>query len=156
MGKRGPAPKPKVINDLKGDPHKRRRHMIEPEPPKARPKCPEHLGEVAKQEWDFVTEQLDKMGLLSVADRTALELYCLAYERFRTMEKLSKTTPFVKNSKGNWDTPPWVRQMRQAEDSCRRWLIEFGLTPAGRSRLAVQKETAAKSGILNFVAKKSA
>ncbi len=84
---RGRIPKPKVVNDLKGDPGKRRRYSVEPEPPKDHPECPAHLGEIAKEEWEYTCRQLSDMGLLSRADKTSLEMYCSAYERYRKAEQ---------------------------------------------------------------------
>lgn len=85
---KGRIPKPKAINDLRGDTHKRRRHKAEPEPPKGNPQYPDHLDEIARQEWKSVTEQLEKMGLLSSADATALELYFSAYSCYRHAESM--------------------------------------------------------------------
>lgn len=78
---RGRIPQPKVINDLRGDPGKRRRNTREPQPPKGWPEKPDHLDEIASKEWDSVCELLDEMGLLSRADKTAIEIYVQAYSR---------------------------------------------------------------------------
>lgn len=83
---RGRIPKPKRINDLKGDTHKRRRHLSEPEPSKDRPVCPEYLDEIGKAEWLSVTAQLEAMGLQSGTDSQALEQYAGAYSRYRWAE----------------------------------------------------------------------
>lgn len=154
---KGRIPRPKVINDLKGDTHKRRRHTVEPTPSNDRPTCPDYLGEVAKTEWLAITEQLDQMGLLSSADASSLEMYCNAYERYRKAhDDLKKFGEYTKTPNGHIQPGPWMSQLRQAEDSCRKWMIEFGLTPAARSRLAVKKEVAADNDIIKFITKKTA
>ncbi|MBI1348028.1 phage terminase small subunit P27 family [bacterium] len=139
---KGRIPKPKAINDLKGDPHKRRRHKAEPDPPKNRPTCPDHLDDFARQEWESVTEQLDQMGLLSSADATALELYCSAYARYRHAEEMVKKYGEVIVSPVNKYpmVSPYSTVLNKNLETCRRLLLEFGLTPASRSRCAIQKK----------------
>src|SRR5436190_18229860 len=78
----GRIPKPKAVSDLKGG-HWRRKNKKEPEPPINRPECPEYLDAIAKAEWEYVTLQLESMGLLSSADRGAIELLCVAYSEYR-------------------------------------------------------------------------
>ncbi|PQO28089.1 phage terminase small subunit P27 family [Blastopirellula marina] len=153
---KGRIPKPKQINDLKGDTHKRRRHTVEPKAPSDLPQCPSYLGDIAQKEWVHVTTQLKQMGLLSTADTTAIAMYCASFERWQqACETRKKCGDFIKTPNGHMQPGPWMSQIRQAEDSCRRWLIEFGLTPAARSRMAIPKE-AAKSSVLSFAKKKSA
>lgn len=139
---KGRIPKPKAINDLKGDTHKRRRHQAEPEPPNDRPTCPEHLDDIAKHEWQSVTEQLDQMGLLSSADATALELYCSAYSRYRQAESMVRKFGEVIVSPVNKYpmVSPYSTVMNKNLDVCRRLLVEFGMTPASRSRCAIQRK----------------
>lgn len=142
MGKRGPTPKPKVINDLKGDPGNRRRKQKEPEPPKDHPQCPDHLDDIARQEWQSITEQLDRMGLLSSADTTALELFCSAYSRYRQAESMVRKFGEVIISPVNKYpmVSPYSTVMNKNLETCRRLLVEFGLTPASRARCAVAKK----------------
>ena len=152
---KGRIPKPKVINDLKGDTHKRRRHQAEPVPPKNHPVCPDYLDIVAKAEWKSVTEQLDQMGLLSSADSTALELYCSAYSRYRDAEeKVRRFGEVIVSPVNKYPmVSPYSTIMNRNLDTCRRMLIEFGLTPASRARCAVpivQKENEKWNGILNI------
>jgi P27 family predicted phage terminase small subunit len=139
---RGRIPQPRILNDLKGDPHKRRRHESEPTPPADRPACPQHLDEIARQEWDFITAQLDQMGLLSAADKTALELYCQAYARYRRAEAVvAKYGEVIVAPETKYPmVSPYVSVMNRNLDTCRRMLVEFGLTPAARSRMRVQQE----------------
>jgi hypothetical protein len=68
---RGGIPTPKILNDLRGNPGKRRHKTKEPEPPKGWPDKPDHLDEIASQEWDSVCQLLDDMHLLSKADRAS-------------------------------------------------------------------------------------
>lgn len=154
---RGRIPQPKAINDLKGDPHKRRRHKAEPTPPKTRPECPAHLDAVAKAEWESVTAQLDQMGLLSSADTRALEMYCAAYSRYRAAEdKVRQYGEVIVSPVTKYPmVSPYSTTLNKNLEICRKFQIEFGLTPAARSRLATtpQSSTPDKwNGLLGIVA----
>lgn len=139
MGLRGPAPKPKKINDLTGDRHGRRRHKTEPTPPTNHPVCPEHLDEVAKNKWTELTAQLDQMGLLTSADSDALEMYCSAYARYRKAEEMVKKFGEVIISPVNKYPmiSPYSTVMNKNLETCRKLATEFGLTPSARSRIAI-------------------
>ncbi|WP_145031390.1 hypothetical protein [Caulifigura coniformis] len=69
----GRIPKPKQINKLRGDMHKRRRKLAEPKASQNQPICPDWLDAVAAEEWHRSTAQLDQMGLLSATDQTAID-----------------------------------------------------------------------------------
>lgn len=43
------------------------------------PGCPKHLLPEARKEWKRITPELEKQGLISRMDRTALAMYCQAY-----------------------------------------------------------------------------
>lgn len=151
---RGPIPKPKAINDLKGDTHKRRRHTTEPEPPKTKPTCPEHLDEIAKVQWRHTAEQLELMGLLSGADAMALEMFAAAYSRYRQAE--AKVNEGLGVMPGKDTGFPMITAyqtiMNQNLEVCRRYQLEYGLTPGARARLAVPnqpKEDGKWKGILD-------
>jgi len=85
---RGRTPQPKVINDLKGDPHERRRHEKEPEPPKNRSECPAYLDDIAPADWAYTCDRLDEIGLLSSADRSYIEFNCHSYSRYRKADAM--------------------------------------------------------------------
>jgi P27 family predicted phage terminase small subunit len=144
----GRIPKPKALNDLKGDTHKRRRHQAEPVPPKNHPTCPEHLDEGAKNKWTELTKELEQMGLLSSADADALEMYCSAYARYRKAEEMVKKFGEVILSPVNKYPmiSPYSTVMNKNLETCRRLLIEFGLTPAARSRCAITPKGGDTSG----------
>jgi len=151
----GRITKPKAVNDLRGDSHKRRRHEKEPDPPKQKPVCPEYLDDIAKAEWATITDQLDQMGMLSSADRACIEFYCLSYSRYRKAEAVIAKFGEVLVSKktGAMYNSPYAATLCGALDTCRRLLIEMGLTPAARSRLrgSTQQDAAPNEFISEFV-----
>lgn len=139
---RSRIPQPKTLNDLKGDSHKRRRHDVEPEPPKSCPEPPDYLDEIARTEWDYITGQPDLMGLLSSADRACIKLYVGAYSRYRRAEAMVAKFGEVLISKktGTPYLSPYSTVIISALDTCRRMLTEMGLTPASRARCRMSSE----------------
>lgn len=154
---RGRPPTPKKLNDLKGEPGRRRRYESEPDPPDGVPDCPDHLDEIAREEWASVCGHLQSMGLLSSADRTAIELYCISYSRYRrAVENCQKFGDVILGS--NKRVPmisPYATIQNQVFEQCRKLLVEFGLTPSARARMRVsdgKKSSNKWDGLLNVVA----
>jgi P27 family predicted phage terminase small subunit len=143
---RGRKKIPTAIQELRGaykkDP--KRRNQTEPVAPKEKPRCPSHLDATAKAEWKFLTGILDELGVLSRADKTALVMYCQSYSEWRKAADMCQqygAWQVKKDSKGELITKrhEWDRIREQTQEACRKWLIEFGLTPSARSRLTVEK-----------------
>jgi P27 family predicted phage terminase small subunit len=146
---RGRPPKPATLHWLAGDPSKIRFKRPEPVPPEGIPKCPEHLDAVAKDEWEYTTKQLQDMGLLSLADRTALALYCECYSRYRNAaDHVAKYGSVILSPNKKYPlVSPYETVMRKSLKDCHTWLIEFGLTPAARARMRVDvRDSGATSG----------
>lgn len=78
MGKRGPQPLPANVLKLRGSgAYAAKRDgagVIEPEI--EIPSCPKFLLPLAKKEWKRISPELEKLGLISNIDATALALYC--------------------------------------------------------------------------------
>ena len=97
----GRRPKPTNLKLLQGNPGKRPINPNEPQPPVEIPSAPDHLNEVAKQEWNRIAEKLERLGLISELDRAALAAYCCAYGRWvEAEEALMKTGPVVRSPNG--------------------------------------------------------
>ncbi len=139
---RGRPPSPKALNDLRGDPGRRRRYEKEPDAPQGKPTCPEHLDEIAKKEWAEITEILDTMGLLSKADRAMLEIYCVTYSRWRrAIDNLAKYGDMIVTKDKKIEPSPYVSQADRTAETCRKLLVEFGLSPAARARMRMPSES---------------
>jgi len=148
----GRPPIPKAINDARGDPGKKRRYQTEPVAPTGKPLCPKHLGRVAKQEWKSIVPLLEQLGVLSKIDRSALEIYCSAYGRYRqAQQELEKTGYVLTTPNGFKMKSPWVAIMNEALNQCKRFLIEFGLTPAARAKLSIRQGSDQKEDIKQFM-----
>lgn len=134
----GPAKIPSKIVQLHGRPGHR---PINKREPKAKSladlKPPTHLTRIAKARWRRMVKVLDQAKVLTILDADALELYCVNYSRWReairhlnTLKKhqVVKTDQSIKAN-------PWVKIAEKASDQCARLLEQFGMTPAGRTRV---------------------
>ena len=138
----GPAPKPTRMKLLEGTYRKDRAPANEPKPQSKIPPCPRHLSKEAKREWRRISKDLLTLGLLTVVDRAALAAYCQAWARWvEAEEEMSKPDfKLVRSTdKGYEHASPWVGVANNALKQMRAFLVEFGLTPASRSRVTVAK-----------------
>ena len=143
---RGRKPRPTALRELEGYFKKNpdRRNTLEPEAPSTRPDCPEHLTGKAADEWELMCDILAELNILSSVDATALAIYCQTYseylkaaemcERYGAWQVTQGKDGEVMTKRHEWDR---VRE-RNAE-ACRKWLMEFGLTPSSRSRVQANK-----------------
>jgi P27 family predicted phage terminase small subunit len=142
---RGRKPKPTVLKLLEGNPGKRALNEREPTPPADIPDCPEYLDEEARGEWFRTAAVLRDMGLLTLADRTALAAYCVAYSRWlkaeRQVQKYGAVT-LSPNKKFPMKSP-YLSVADQALETMRKFMVEFGLTPSSRSRIRLPGKDAA-------------
>jgi P27 family predicted phage terminase small subunit len=137
-GKQGRKPTPTSLKALQGNPGKRPLNDQEPRPRTVLPRCPAHLSPEAKAEWKRVSKMLHRLGLLTEMDTTALALYCQTYSRWVEAEK--KLASFGLLIKTSGDLPqqsPYLSIANKTFNQMRAMLVEFGMTPSSRSRLAV-------------------
>jgi P27 family predicted phage terminase small subunit len=138
----GRKPKPTALKVLDGNPGKRPINNAEPRFT-GTPTCPEHLDPVAKTEWERVSVELTATGLLTSVDRAALAAYCSAWSRWvQAEENIQKFGTVIKSPKSGFPIQnPYVGVANTALDQMRRFLTEFGMTPASRSRISVTRDT---------------
>ena len=135
---RGRKPKPTALKKAEGNPGKRALNHAEPEPPEGLPSCPEHLSEAAREEWARVAGTLHGMGVLSIVDRAGLAAYCQAYGRWVEAERrLAEGPQLVRTPSGHVQQSPWMGVANKQLEIMGRYMAEFGMTPASRSRVAV-------------------
>ncbi len=136
MGRRGPPPKPTKLKLLSGNAGKRPLNPNEPEPEVEIPEIPEHLGEEARREWERISTDLADVGLLTRIDRAALAAYCQAWARWVEAEgQLKKFGVIVKSPNGYPMQSPLLAIANKALEQMRKFLTEFGMTPASRTRI---------------------
>lgn len=138
--------KPTHLKVIEGNPGKR----PIPEEPKPDigelPAPPEFLTAEAKEEWERISVQLHRLGLLTVVDVASLGAYCQAYGRWvlaeRAIAKMAANDVLtgglmIKTTNGNAIQNPLVGTSNKAASDMVRYAAEFGLTPAARARLAI-------------------
>lgn len=140
---RGRRPKPTAIKLVRGNPGKRPLNHREPKPTLTIPRCPPELSAVARKEWRRISRHLSELGLLTAIDRAALASYCQGWAQWLDANvQLQKHGPVVRAPSGYPMLSPYLAVASQAYTQMRAMLIEFGMTPASRSRveIAVQRD----------------
>ena len=147
-GKSGPRPLPKLLKELKGTYREDQDNLNAPEPPilKRAPKCPDHLTGEARKTWNRLGKQLQTMGLLSNVDLDALEGYCVVSERWREAEEKLRQYGMMLSKDGMLFPSPYLKVAEESLKQLKSWMIEFGITPASRSRVSVEKKPETKVG----------
>jgi P27 family predicted phage terminase small subunit len=101
------------------------------------PSCPGHLNPAAAAEWRRVAKALQRAGVLTAFDRAALAAYCQAWGRWVEAEEKLKATPIlVRTPSGYVQQSPWLSIAHRQLELMGRYMVELGLTPAARSRVA--------------------
>jgi P27 family predicted phage terminase small subunit len=149
---RGRKPKPTVLKLLDGNPGKRPLNDREPMAPQGVPEPPSWLDDEARAEWFRKVKVLADMGLMSLADDTALAAYCSVYSRWVHAEaQVRKFGTIVKSpDKGFPMTSPYLTVANQSLELMRKFLVEFGFTPSSRSRIRLPSENDAASEFDRF------
>jgi P27 family predicted phage terminase small subunit len=96
---------------------------------------PDWLDAAAKREWRRIVPGLVQAGVLTKNDRSALEIYCREYSRWRRCEKILASGDTFATPKGFIQKRPEVNISRESVKLMDKFLGHFGLTPATRSRV---------------------
>jgi P27 family predicted phage terminase small subunit len=139
---KGRKPKPNIIKIRQGNPGGRPLNDDEPEPemPDECPEPPDHLNDIAKKEWKRIAPQLYNAGLLTYLDVPALSIYCNAYARWIEAEENIENDEKIKSTpKGYLMQNPHISIANKAIEQMKAFLIEFGMTPASRTRVKSER-----------------
>jgi len=138
MGARGPAAKPTALRKAQGHPGHITKNLREARPKTEVPSCPNHLSGDAKREWRRIVGLLAVVGLVSQIDRATLAAYCQAYGRWCHAERMiKKEGAIITTPNGHEQKSPWLTIADKAMEQMHRYAVEFGLTPASRTRIHV-------------------
>lgn len=151
----GRRPKPTALKELSGNPGHRPLNDSEPNPERVAPEMPKGMAIAARREWSRIVPALLQLGVLSSIDGKALAAYCDAYSMWELARKDLHKNGLVQDSpaldKENCaifieGAPLIIRKKNPAFEIyntaaklMKSFLIEFGLTPASRSKLKIQK-----------------
>lgn len=96
------------------------------EPLRAIPDPPAALSAVARREWDRNAPLLHAQGLMAEDYRDALAFYCSTFSRWELLEAALVETPLDDKLHAS---------LNKVLELMRKFLAEFGLTPASRQRV---------------------
>ena len=146
----GPRPLPTALKLVTGNAGKRPLNADEPKPEIAPPDIPRHLIGEARKEWKRISPELLRLGLLTRIDRAALAMYCSEWARYVRAEARMQRVDQLMHQEGAGErtVTPQGYQMQsvdlqisnKAKEACLRFLIEFGMSPAARSRVQVSPQ----------------
>lgn len=180
MGARGPAPMSADVLDMRGSWRAKGRRQHEPQPQRGTPEVPTHLGEPQRQVWHSLCRILEDMGLMTKADASQLERYCVYYVRWRAGEaflarqdaKHGDTVPpgcypMFSDDADTYAVPinggkaligyveyPAVRESHRLDQALKQIEIQFGLTPSARARIAIANSDAPDPDAIGQFARK--
>lgn len=132
--KPGPIPKKSNVTQLKtsGD----------NKPLFVAPECPDHMRGLARAEWNRIVLLLEKFKLITEIDTAALALYCASYGRWQEAELRIQEIKdkggdglMVKAPSGYPIQNPYLAIANRAMEDCYKYLQQFGLSPAARTRV---------------------
>lgn len=149
----GRRPKPLAMHRLNGNPSMLSKAEIDaasnPEPRTAVPEMPKGMPKAARREWKHIVPLLVTNGLLTEVDGLALAAYCQAHALVEKAQKeidetgITFTTHYENEDgtivDGDIKANPAVAIYLQALKTMKAFLIEFGLTPASRRNLKVNR-----------------
>ena len=160
----GRRPLPTAVKKLRGNPGKRKLNEKEPTIPAGEPAMPKHLSKVAIAEWKSIVPELLRLGVLTVVDGKALAAYCAAFARWIEAEEavdefglvveepillMGTATGFVRLKRN-----PAISISHDAMKIMKAFLVEFGMTPASRSRIRVEKPEGKEDPTEAFIRRK--
>lgn len=137
---KGRRPTPTHLRLVRGNPGKRPVNPAEPTPKKGVSAAPKHLTGAAKAAWLRFSEHLAAMGVLTDADSAALERVSALYAEILLLGAALATHGHVYETVTETGSTifrprPEVAMLADADRRFRAYLVEFGLTPAARSRV---------------------
>ena len=102
---------------------------------------PEYLSPQAKEAWLYIVPKLEAIKILSESDLPILETLCDSWAEYRQCsEQITPDNMVIDSFKGS-QVNPLISIRNQAWDRFRRLALEFGMTPASRSKASVIKDT---------------
>lgn len=150
MGRRGPPPKPTRLKEIAGNPGKRPLPKGEPRPePVPGPAAgepPDWLSGEARQIWFQIAAPMVRCGLATSVDQIALARYCTILARWlRAKALLEEKGDFFNVTAADGRLlgtreAPWSQTFRRLGAQLLQLEREFGLTPAARTRIHVERD----------------
>jgi P27 family predicted phage terminase small subunit len=134
----GRPPTPSAINELRGTYKKnpQRRRPDEPDLEAGDIDCPDWLSAGAKAEWARVYPILSRAGVMSPAYLAALTGYCLYFAEREEAARMVVEFGTIVDDDGVKVKSPYIAVRDAANDRCKIWACELGLTAASKTKAA--------------------
>lgn len=160
----GRRPKPTAVKVLAGNPGKRPLNASEPKPKESTARAPRGLGVEGARFWRRYVRGLAAIGVLTEADEPAAQLMSEHFEvAVRAATELRQPVAVLKpdgspqtdkdgepvfsqadlvvvDRDGNVRKNPLLQVLRDHSAAFRGYAVEFGMTPAARSKLHLPEE----------------
>jgi P27 family predicted phage terminase small subunit len=135
---KGRKPIPSAILKTRGSKVDRPAEIIAP---LKSPDMPDFLDATAREEWAFMTAELERLGIAATIDRSHLAMYCTVYSRWRQAEQqVAAEGMTVECSGGHRQQHPALPIANKAIALMQKMLPEFGMSPSSRTRLHVKAD----------------
>jgi P27 family predicted phage terminase small subunit len=133
----GRKPIPTNLKIVKGTAQPCRILKDEAKPKADAVRMPAGLSDDAKKQWKIAAKHLTAAGLLTNLDTFALAMYCEVFARWTyANDQIKKFGPIVKAPSGYPVQSPFLQIANKSFDQMTKMLVEFGMTPSSRSRVA--------------------
>lgn len=156
---RGRPTKPTALKLVTGNPGKRALNKKEPKPEDANLAAPRWLIPEAAAVWNEIAPTLGSTGLLTKVDVQMLAMGCVAIAQFRIAAKETASelvaSKIVENKDGDpieigLHVNPWLVAQSMSFKQAMAVFTQFGMSPAARSRLVVEKSEDGKSKAASY------
>ena len=132
--------KPSQLKVIQGNPGKRPLNKREPKPAANKPYMPRELSDGGRRVWRRLAGKLHAAGLLADIDADALAMYCELHARWTEAERAIQANGLtVMTPNGYLVQSPYVSIANRALADMRALLREFGMTPASRSAISIER-----------------
>lgn len=140
----GRPPIPTQLKVLKGTAKPSRTNLDEPQPTRGVPRIPSWLPADARKHWRDIAPLLDDMNVLTQADGAGLALLCDVLAEYVAASKIVKQhgrtyTTITETGSAIVRARPEVAMKADAWKRAAQMMMQFGLTPSGRTRLHTGK-----------------
>lgn len=139
--------KPTIMKVLEGTMRKDRAVPNEPQPEKVYipPPMPEGLNKYAQREWEKVTLELSKVGLLTMMDTSQLAAYCNEMGNYWECEFARREVVPVDESPDARDEAAkfyknYFDMAQKHLSQARSLAVQYGFTPASRTKISAPTE----------------
>ena len=115
---------------------------------------PEYLNPPGRKKWNELVRLLREQGILEKTDLGSLEACCVAYDEMVACQlAINEKGGIVAYTNGKSSQQvPLISVKNKAMDNYKKYMTEFGLSPASRAKLGIEKKPE-KSDIQIFMEK---